>query len=155
PSYHLLTVDAQGAPLSGSTASVSASEDASVVAFAQAGASCAASTVFVRHQAANPPATQAVASGRLPSVTAAASKLAYEACADGAATEVDVWNGTTSTAVTAGQWRTGGVDTIKDLAIAPSGTYVAFSAGVGTGPATTLWLAKADGSQVVPVTGVQ
>jgi hypothetical protein len=159
PAYHLLTVDDQGAPLAGNTASVATSQDAGVVAFAQAGATCAASTVYVRNRAATPPTTEDVDHGILPAVSADGTKVAYVACPDTKPQEIAVWNGSSSSAITAGQWRVGGVDTIKDVAIAPSGTYIAFSAAAGSAPASSLWLAKADGSQVVavaaPAGGVQ
>ena len=66
--------------------------------------------------------------------------------------EVSLSNGTAATAVTNGQWRQGGADTIKRLAVAPGGAVVAFTAGPAAGGATALWLAHADGSAPVRVT---
>src|SRR3954470_3899802 len=79
PSYQLLAVDTQGAPLPGNSATATISDDGHAVAFAQqTGGDCTTSTVFLRERQGR--ATTAVGTGVLPAVTGAGSKVAFVSC---------------------------------------------------------------------------
>ncbi len=142
--YELLSADASGAAEPGATATVSASSDGRVVAFSQAGADCASSTVFVRDRQAK--ATTPVGAGQLGAITADGAKVAYVSCTG---PEISVFAGTTSTPVTNGQWRAQGATQVAALAVSAGGRYVAF-----TTDNAQVWVVDTQAKTVVAVPGV-
>ncbi len=146
--YQLLSLDAQNAPLAGATTSITASSDGHAVAFAQQGAAgCPGSTVYLRNRQSN--ATTPIDTGLLPAITADGTKVAYASCAPG----VSISDGRTSTALKTGTFQSG--DTIKRVAVSPSGAVVAFTVGPAAGGATALWLTYASGANAVKVATAQ
>jgi hypothetical protein len=157
PSYQLLSLDAQNAPLPGTTSSVSASSDGRIVAFAgqTADAGCAASTVFIRDRQAG--TSTPIGTGLLPAVTGDGAKVAFESCDPAPAPpKLVLWSaGAVTTVATAAQWTQGSADTVKSVAVSPSGTVIAFTVGPVAGLATKLFLGHDNGTAPTPVATAQ
>jgi Abnormal spindle-like microcephaly-assoc'd, ASPM-SPD-2-Hydin/Cep192 domain 4/HYDIN/CFA65/VesB-like, Ig-like domain len=149
PSYQLLAVDAQGAPLPGNSGNPTISDDGHAVAFAQqTGGDCSTSTVYLRDRQGR--ATTTVGTGVLPAVTGGGSKVAFVSCDSAAqAPSLILWSaGGSAPLATKAQWTEGASDTVKSVAVSPSGTVAAFTVGPAGGAATALWLAHPNAAPV-------
>src|SRR3954469_17056051 len=128
PAYQLVAVDSQGAALPGNSSNATGAGAGHAVAFAQqTGRDCPSSTVYVRDRQAR--TTTTVGTGVLPALTANGTKVAFVSCDPAAAApSLVLWSaGGPVTLATKNQWTEGGSDTVKSVAVSPSGTVAAFT----------------------------